>query len=83
VEGGAEEIAGELVPIIDLAAGEAGQAPANPEQDMCCIAACCQNPPVFTWLRCCRNEEACVDCVAEHVRRKGWNCPMCRGDLRA
>jgi hypothetical protein len=50
---------------------------------MCCIAACCQNPPVFTWLRCCGNQEACVNCVAEHVRRRGWTCPLCRGDMRA
>jgi len=82
-EGGAAAIASALVPIIDLAS-EAGEAQANPgEEDMCCIAACCQNPPVFTWLRCCGNQEACVNCVAEHVRRRGWTCPLCRGDMRA
>jgi hypothetical protein len=48
----------------------------------CCIAACCSERPVFTSLRCCRNDEACIDCVAEHVRRNGWTCPMCRGDMR-
>jgi hypothetical protein len=81
-EGGAAAIASALVPIIDLAS-EAGEAQANPgEEDMCCIAACCQNPPVFTWLRCCGNQEACVNCVAEHVRRRGWTCPLCRGDMR-
>lgn len=82
-EGGAAAIASALVPIIDLAS-EAGEAQANPgEENVCCIAACCQNPPVFTWLRCCGNQEACVNCVAEHVRRQGWTCLLCRGNLHA
>jgi hypothetical protein len=83
-EGGAAAIASALVPIIDLV-GEAGENPAeNAEEPVtCCIAAVCQNPPVFTWLRCCGNEEACVHCIAEHVRVRGWSCPLCRGDMRA
>jgi len=86
--GGGEviEVDLDLVPIIDLAKnpGESAGAGAGAgDEDMCCIAACCQNPPVFTWLRCCRNEEACIHCVEEHIRRRGWACPMCRGDMRA
>jgi hypothetical protein len=78
----------ELVAIVDLArsgegAGEGAAAGEDGDEELCCIAACCQNPPVFTWLRCCRNEEACIHCVEEHVRRHGWSCPMCRGDMRA
>lgn len=81
--GGVAAIESALVPIVDLAQtpNEAGEA--NPQEDTCCIAARCQNPPVFTWLRCCGNSEACVHCVAEHVRLRGWTCPLCRGELRA
>lgn len=87
-EGGVGVIAAGLVPIVDLAGavdgsdGSAGSS-AGDGQEICCIGACCQEKPVYTWLRCCRNEEACVDCVTEHIRRRGWRCPMCRGDLRA
>ncbi len=85
-------VADELVPIINLAAGDSdeegetsgeGEGGEGAGQEVCCIAACCQSPPVFTWLRCCRNEEACIHCIEEHVRRSGWTCPMCRGDMRA
>lgn len=96
-DGGAGEVidmtvADELVPIINLAAGDSdeegetsgeGEGGEGAGQEVCCIAACCQSPPVFTWLRCCRNEEACIHCIEEHVRRSGWTCPLCRGDMRA
>ena len=75
-----------LVPIVDLTNDDtsgASETQAGPQENTCCIAARCQNPPMFTWLRCCGNAEACVQCIAEHVRLRGWSCPLCRGDLRA
>ena len=73
-----------LVPIIDLTHDNSGASETltDPQENTCCIAARCQSPPVFTWLRCCGNAEACVHCVAEHIRLRGWSCPFCRGDLR-
>lgn len=51
--------------------------------NVCCIGACCRDAPRLTWLRCCGNIEACIECMTEHVQRsRGWACPICRGDLR-